>query len=339
MQKIYDKLHHQQHLTYEEMTQLAQLLFNEETPEEVIEKLLLALAAKGETAHEIAALVAVMKSYANKIPHLEEVDYIDNCGTGGDGLKSFNISTASAFVLAAAGLKVAKHGNRKVSSSSGSTDILEELGIMSTQSVEELSDSLKKDNIAFIFAPTIHPKLKRIGKIRAKIAKPTIFNLVGPLANPIDLAYQLTGINRPEFLMDYATVMQKIGRKRAVVVSGEQGMDEASLAGVNHCVLMDGQELIPFTITAQDVGLASQPIEAVTGGTPKQNAAILIRILQGHRDAYFDTVAFNAGLALFAANKVSTVQQGVKLAIDTLLSGKALRKLQAVSTTMKMEVL
>ncbi|MBQ0138355.1 MAG: anthranilate phosphoribosyltransferase [Kurthia sp.] len=318
------------HLTYDEMKRAAIAIFDEATNEELIISFLTALAEKGETATEIAALVDVMTKQAIQLPILEAVDYIDNCGTGGDGLQSFNISTASAFVLAAAGLKVAKHGNRKVSSASGSADILEELGLPNNLTPKQLSESLTKENLAFIFAPTVHPKLKRIGQIRAQIGKPTIFNLVGPLANPVPLSYQLTGINRPDFVVEYAEVMKKLGRKRALIISGEDGMDEASLYGQTTCTLLDQNELISFTITAEEVGLQSYPKEAIRGGTPSENARILREIFQGQRNAYFEAVAFNAGLALYTANHATTIQQGVKMAVDILLSGKAYDKLVAM---------
>lgn len=318
------------HLTFDEMKKAAISLFDEATDEELIISFLTALAEKGETATEIAALVEVMTKQAIQLPVMEDAEYIDNCGTGGDGLKSFNISTAAAFVLAAAGLKVAKHGNRKVSSASGSADLLEELGLPNHLTPKQLSELLVKENLAFIFAPTVHPKLKRIGKIRSQIGKPTIFNLVGPLANPVPLTYQFTGINRPEFVVEYAEVMKKLGRKRALIISGEDGMDEASLYGKTTCTLLDENELISFTLTPEEVGLQSYPKEAIRGGTPKENARILCEIFQGKRNAYFEAVAFNAGLGLYTANYASTIQQGVKIAIDTMLSGKAHAKLMAM---------
>ena len=158
---------------------------------------------------------------------------MDNCGTGGDGLNSFNISTASAFVLAGAGALVAKHGNRKISSAAGSSDVLEELGIRQILIRRKRLNCFVKKGITFLHAPQVHPKMKRIGAIRQQIGKPTIFNFVGPLTNPIPLKTQFTGINRPDFTMDYATVLRMLGRERAIVVSGAGGMDEASLAGQN----------------------------------------------------------------------------------------------------------
>ncbi|GLC88461.1 anthranilate phosphoribosyltransferase [Lysinibacillus piscis] len=330
MDAIYQKVQQHEHLMYEEMLQVAEWMFQEETPKEDIGRFLTALAAKGETAHEVAALATVMRSFALHVPAVEGV-YMDNCGTGGDGLNTFNISTASAFVLAGAGVKMAKHGNRKISSSSGSTDVLEALGIHTNITVEQTVELLEQEGIAFLYAPNVHPKLKRIGEVRRALGKPTIFNLVGPLTNPVPLSTQFTGISRPQFVMEYASVLQMLGRERAMVVSGPQGLDEASLAGQNTFVLVDKGDLIPFSLTAEDAGLAYAPLEAIRGGDAVENAAIMRRLLAGERSAYFDTVLLNVGIGLFSYGKVETVKEGVEMAKDSILSGRALQKLEAVA--------
>ena len=317
------------HLSYEEMKEAAVRLFSEETATEEITAFLVALSRKGETALEIAALASVMRSLAVHVNAPQEA-FMDNCGTGGDGSDSFNISTASAFVLAGAGAKVAKHGNRKVSSAAGSSDVLEALGVSLDFSSDELSDLLEEEGLAFIYAPQVHPRLKRIGEIRQQIGKPTIFNLVGPLTNPVRLTTQFTGISRPDFVMEYASALRMLGMERAIVVSGANGMDEASLAGQNSFVLLDKGDLIPFTLTADDVGLDFAPASAVRGGSARENASIIHDILNGKRGPHFDTVAFNAGIGLFSSGLVGTIQEGVKHAVDSILSGRALGKLEAV---------
>lgn len=329
MKKAIEQLKNRQHLTYEEMLNTSTEMFQDETPLEEIEEFLIALSQNGETASEVAALATVMKSFALNVP-AKEGRYIDNCGTGGDGCNSFNISTTAAFVLAATGVKIAKHGNRKISSAAGSADILETLGIHTNFTIPETIELLDKENLTFLYAPNVHPKLKRIGQVRRKIGKPTIFNLVGPLTNPVDLATQFTGIYRPDFLMEYATVMKILGKERAVVVNGAGGMDEASLAGENQLVLVDHGDLIPFSLRPEDVGLKEAPIEAIRGGNAEENAVILKELLKGKRDAYFDVVALNTGIGLFAYGQVDKVKDGVELAIDTIESGKALEKLEAV---------
>ncbi|MER2107996.1 MAG: anthranilate phosphoribosyltransferase [Solibacillus sp.] len=317
------------HLTYDEMVKAAQLIFDDATDKDEIATFLLTMNAKGETAAEIAGLAHVMRSHAVQIDAPEGI-YIDNCGTGGDGLQSFNISTTSAFVLAGGGIKVAKHGNRKVSSASGSSDVLEALGITLLPSAAETADLLATHGIAFLHAPNMHPKLKRIGEVRQKLGKPTIFNYVGPLTNPVPLKTQFVGINRPQFTTDYAEVLHLLGRERAVVVSGAQGMDEASLDGENTFVLLDHGDIIPFKLRAEDVGLTPAPLSAIRGGTPIENAQIMRDLLDGKQSVYFDTVLLNAGIGFFAYGLVETVKDGIDMARDSILSGRAKAKLDAV---------
>ena len=318
-----------EHLTFDEMVNAAQLVFHDATPLNGIELFLRALSDKGETAAEIAGLASVMRAHAVQVDVPEGL-YIDNCGTGGDGLQSFNISTTSAFVLAGAGLKVAKHGNRKISSLAGSSDVLEALGIGLLSSPAQTAELLKLHGIAFLHAPNLHPKLGRIGEVRRTIGKPTIFNLVGPLTNPIPLQTQFVGISRPQLTTDYAQVLHLLGRKRAIVVSGAQGMDEASLAGENTFVLLDHGDILPFKLRAEDVGLTEHPLEAIRGGNPQENADILRAVLDGEPSVYLDTVLLNSGLALFAYGKADTIKQGIELARDSITSGRAKQKLQAL---------
>ena len=329
MEDIRQKVQQREHLMYEEMLQAASWMFQDDSPKEEIASFLTALSVKGETAHEVAALATIMRSFALDVPAKAGV-YMDNCGTGGDGLNTFNISTACAFVLAGAGVKMAKHGNRKISSASGSSDVLEALGIHTNISIEQTVELLEKEGIAFLYAPNVHPKLKRIGEVRRALGKPTIFNLVGPLTNPVPLSTQFTGINRPNFVMEYASVLQMLGRERAMVVSGPLGLDEASLAGQNTFVLVDKGDLVPFSLTPEEVGLSYAPIEAIRGGNADENAAIMRKLLAGKQSAYFDTVILNAGIGLFSYGIAETVKEGVEMAKDSIFSGRALQKLEAV---------
>ncbi|MFJ8512604.1 anthranilate phosphoribosyltransferase [Lysinibacillus xylanilyticus] len=329
MEDIRQKVQQREHLMYEEMLQAATWMFQDDSPMEEIASFLMALSVKGETAHEVAALAIIMRSFALDVPAKEGI-YMDNCGTGGDGLNTFNISTTCAFVLAGAGVKMAKHGNRKISSASGSSDVLEALGIHTNISIEQTVELLEKEGIAFLYAPNVHPKLKRIGEVRRALGKPTIFNLVGPLTNPVPLSTQFTGINRPNFVMEYASVLQMLGRERAMVVSGPLGLDEASLAGQNTFVLVDKGDLVPFSLTPEEAGLSYAPIEAIRGGNADENAAIMRKLLAGKQSAYFDTVILNAGIGLFSYGIAETVKEGVEMAKDSIFSGRALQKLEAV---------
>ncbi|WP_339215056.1 anthranilate phosphoribosyltransferase [Solibacillus sp. FSL W8-0372] len=324
-----EQIERKEHLVFKEMQQAAQLIFNEQTPKEQIAAFLTAMSIKGETAHEVAGLASVMKSHAVSVDAPEGI-YIDNCGTGGDGLQSFNISTTAAFVLAGGGILVAKHGNRKVSSASGSSDVLEALGITLLPDTAQTIDLLKQHGIAFLHAPNMHPKLKRIGEVRQSLGKPTIFNLVGPLTNPVPLKTQFVGINRPNFTTDYAEVLHMLGRERAIVVSGAQGMDEASLDGENTFVLLDHGDIIPFKLRAEDVGLTAKPLSAIRGGTPAENAVIMRDLLKGKQSVYFDTVVLNAGIGFFAYGLASTMKEGIDMAKDSILSGRAYEKLESV---------
>ena len=317
-------------LDFQTMKQAAEFIFDEQTPKEQIAVFLLAMKNKRETAHEVAGLAAVMKSHAVAIDAPDGI-YIDNCGTGGDGLQSFNISTTAAFVLAGGGILIAKHGNRKISSASGSSDVLEALGIALLPNTEQTTELLKQLGIAFLHAPNMHPKLKRIGEVRQALGVPTIFNLVGPLTNPVPLKTQFVGINRPNFTTDYAEVLHLLGRERAIVVSGAQGMDEASLDGENTFVLLDHGDIIPFKLRAEDVGLTPQPLSAIRGGSPTENAQIMRELLKGKQSAYFDTVVLNAGIGFFAYGLADTMKQGIELAKESIFSGRAYEKLEQVA--------
>ena len=229
------KLVEGQHLTEEEMYEAGLLLLSDNILESEVAAFLVLLKAKGETAEEIYGLVRALREKA--LPFSNHIKgAMDNCGTGGDGAQTFNISTTSAFVLAGAGVKVAKHGNRAVSSKTGSADLLEELGVNISCTPGEIDYLLENVGIAFLFAPAMHPALRRIMKIRKELNVPTIFNLIGPLTNPVNLETQFVGIYKRDMLLPVAEVLQKLGRKQALVVNGSGFLDEASLQGENHVV-------------------------------------------------------------------------------------------------------
>src|SRR5690625_4962329 len=295
---------------------------------------LASLKVRGETVEEITGIVDALREEALPIrKNLQGV--IDNCGTGGDRSNSFNISTTTAFVLAGAGLKVAKHGNRSISSKTGSADVLEFLGVALDFSTEEIEYLLETNGIAFLFAPYVHAKLKPIMKVRRELGIPTIFNVIGPLTNPVELETQFLGVYREDLLMKLAAVLHQLGRRRAIVINGAFGMDEASLAGENNLVLLERGELIPFTIRPEDVGLKRYPHEAIVGGNAKENAQILLDVLKGKEGAYLDTVLLNAAIGLFAAGLVPSIKDGVDVAKQVIQSGKALEKLNVLTNYSK----
>lgn len=312
-----------------EMREVAEQLMSAEASKDDIAQFIQALSIKGETIEEITGLVSVLKDKAIQVP-LPLGDVFDNCGTGGDGANTFNISTTASFVLAGAGLKVAKHGNRRISSTTGSADVLEELEIALDFQPDEITELLEHTNIAFLFAPFMHPNMKQIQEVRRSLGKPSIFNLIGPLTNPVELTSQLIGVYDQSRLMDLAAVSHRLGRKRSIVLTGPNGMDEASLAGENHLVLMDQGDLTPFTLHPEEVGLSPAPLEAIQGGNTRENARILTSVLQGEPSPYLDTVLLNAGIGLFAAGVTSTIQEGIHKARESVNSGRAQNSLSQI---------
>ncbi len=247
-----------------------------------------------------------------------------------DGSQSFNISTTSAFVLAGAGVKVAKHGNRSISSKTGSADVLEYLGVALDFQADEVERLLEDTNIAFLYAPHIHSGLKKIMKVRRELKIPTIFNLIGPLTNPVQLETQLIGVYRRDMLETMAKVVNELGRKRAIVLNGADHMDEASLAGDNHLVLLDKGKITSFTLNGKEVGLPHYTNSEILGGDARDNAHILQSVLEGKKGAHLDTVIFNAAIALLAQGKASSISEGVRIAKESIESGRAYEKLQAL---------
>jgi len=326
MKAFIEKVLKRENLTIEEMEAASHMLFSGETDERKKAAFLTALRAKGEAVSELTGLAKVMREVAVKLPK-ELPDVMDNCGTGGDGSQSFNISTTSAFVLAGAGVTVAKHGNRSISSQTGSADVLEELGVHLSATPEEMAELLEKNKIAFLFAPNVHPAMKHVMPVRKALGIPTIFNLIGPLTNPAALTTQLIGVYRKDVLMDIGNVLHKLGRKRAVVVHGKGGLDEASLAGANHCVLVTEKGLTAFDVSPEEVGLGIIGNNALKGGNARENAVILRSVLEGEKGAHREVVLLNAGLGLLASGKVQTPKEGVQLAKESIDSGAALSKL------------
>lgn len=327
MKQFLEKLLNQENLTVTEMKDAAAYCFTDNASESELSAFLTALRAKGETAEEIAGLAEVIRSQSSQATNTL-TNVMDNCGTGGDESHSFNISTTAAFVLAGAGITIAKHGNRSISSKTGSADVLEHLGISLSFSKEHVEKMLEENNIAFLFAPNVHQGMKRFMKVRKDLRIPTIFNLIGPLTNPVKLDTQLMGVYRRDMLPMVAETLKQLGRKRALVVNGAGFMDEASLAGENHITLLANGNISSFTLHPSDVGLPVHPNEAIRGGDAKENTVILSDVLNGKTGAYRDTVLLNAGLGLFTNGLVTSIQDGVDKAKESIDSGAALEKMQ-----------
>lgn len=327
MRTFIEKVMNREDLTSDEMQKASRQLFSPEIDERQKAAFLIALKTKGEAVSELTGLAREMKAHAVKFPNVLPA-VMDNCGTGGDGSQSFNISTTSAFVLAGAGVKVAKHGNRSISSKTGSADVLEELGVHLSATPEDMIQLLEENNIAFLFAQKVHPAMKHVMPVRKALGVPTIFNLIGPLTNPAELSTQLMGIYQKEKVDAIAEVLKNLGRERAVAVHGSGGLDEASLSGPSSCIFLKEGELTAFELTPEEVGLKRVDNQALKGGDAKENAAILKAVLKGKQGPHRDVVLLNAGLGLLASGKAKTPLEGIRLAQESIDSGAALEKLE-----------
>jgi anthranilate phosphoribosyltransferase len=290
--------------------------------DEAIAAFLVALSDRGETDVEIAAAAKEMR--ARVIPVRAPAGAIDVCGTGGDGHHTLNVSTAVSLVVAACDVPVAKHGNRAASSKAGAADTLEALGLDLDVAAETAERSLADLGICFLFAQKHHPSLRHIAPIRKALGRRTIFNLMGPLANPAGVTRQLIGIARPAYVPIYANALAALGTERAMVISGDEGLDELSLAGGNDVADVTPDGLVAMRrISAADAGLPSHPLDAIRGGPPAHNAAKLRALLQGETGAYRDAVLLNAAAALVVAGAVETLREGAEEAAEAIDKGLA----------------
>ena len=279
-----------------------------------------ALRMRGETVGEITACARAMRAAATKLEHPYQV--IDTCGTGGDGQHTFNISTAAALVAASGGIKVAKHGNRALSSSSGSSDVLSALGVNLGCSMEQSRKALDEAGICFLFAPAHHSAMRHVTPVRAELGFRTVFNLLGPLSNPAGAQRQVLGVYDPRLIEPMAKVLGALGAERAWVVHGS-GLDEITTTGPTQiCEWREGQTRL-FTVTPEAVGLERVSIDALRGGDPKANAAALTALLAGERGPYRDIVALNAAAAFLVADRVETLREGLDLAFAVIDDGRA----------------
>ncbi|MFY9350681.1 MAG: anthranilate phosphoribosyltransferase [Sphingobium sp.] len=309
-------------LDAEEAARAFDLLFDAELPEADIAAFLVAMARRGETATEIAAAAKAMRARMVRVAAPDGA--IDVCGTGGDGHHTLNVSTAVSLVVAAAGVAVAKHGNRAASSKAGAADTLEALGLNLDKAAATAEATLADLGICFLFAQNYHPALKRLAPIRRAIGERTIFNLMGPLANPARVRRQLIGIARPAYVPIYAQALSDLGVDHAMIVSGDEGLDELSLAGGNDVAEVTADGLVAMRrLTAADLGLSTHPVEAIRGGDAAHNAAALRALLQGEPGPYRDAVLLNASAALLVAGAVPDLREGVEEAAETIDRGLA----------------
>ena len=283
---------------------------------------LAALRTKGETVEEIVAAAQVMRELAQRI-EVSPDHLVDTCGTGGDSSSTFNVSTASAFVVAAAGGRVAKHGNRSMSSKSGSADVLEVLGVNLDIPPERVADCIAETNVGFMFAPSYHSAARFAAGPRKELGTRTLFNLLGPLTNPAGAPHQLLGVFAARWVEPLAKVLRQLGSHHVLVVHAEDGLDELSIAAPSHVAELRNGQVRTFTFCPEDAGLARQPLDGIRVNSPEESAALIRAVFSGTRGAAADVVALNAGAALYAADVATSLPQGVRLAQEALQNGSA----------------
>jgi len=290
---------------------------------------LTALRMRGETVEEITAFAEALREAATPLDH--PYDAIDTCGTGGDGQHTWNISTAAALVMAGAGVKVAKHGNRALSSKSGTSDVLSVLGVNLAATPAQQRRSLDEANIAFLFAPAHHPAMRHVTPIRAELGFRTVFNLIGPLSNPARARRQLMGVYDPRLVAPLAEALGALGATRAWVVHG-QGLDELTTTGETEVAEFQGGTVRRYTVTPEMAGLPRASIEDLRGGSPEDNAAALRALLDGQTGPYRDIVLLNTAAALIVADRAQTLGEGVALAAAVIDDGRAAEALARLVT-------
>ncbi len=317
-----------ENLTIDEATEVMNIIMGGEANPAQIAGLLVALKAKGEQAEEVAGFVRVMREHATKVA-LPDNDAVDGCGTGGDGSNSFNISTAAAVVASAAGVMVAKHGNRSVSSRCGSADLLEETGANIDPGREKVEDNLRRIGFAFMYAPRFHPAMKHAAGVRRELGVRTVFNILGPMTNPASVRRQLIGVYSRDLIPLMGEVLQMTGSKHVIIAHSRDGMDEFSVTAPTDYVELTGGTLRRGALSPEEVGLNSHPSGAVDGGDSGRNLAILRDVLDGRRGPHRDAVLFNSGAMIYVAGRSENIKEGVTLATGAIDSGRAKEKLDA----------
>jgi len=333
---LIEKLVRHEDLTTEEAAHAMREVMEGRAAPSALAGLLAALVMKGERPEEIAGLARTMREHAVALT-TPPGDVFDTCGTGGDRSGTFNVSSAAAVVVAACGVRVAKHGNRSVSSRCGSADVFEQLGVNVTAPPLVVEQTLRDANIAFFFAPTFHPSMKHAAPIRREMGIRTTFNLLGPLTNPAGATRQIVGVPRPELTQVMARALMLLGSTRAWVVHGAGGIDEISTTGhtkVSEC--RDGA-VHTFFIHPSEFGIRKATLAELLGGDAAENAAIVRRVLEGQDGAPRDAVVLNAGAALFVADRVESVREGVGVAASVIDSGAALATLETMVKASQME--
>jgi anthranilate phosphoribosyltransferase len=315
------------HLSEDEAFDVMDTIMTGGATQAQIASFITALRLKGETVDEIYACASVMREHASTIS--VPPGAVDTCGTGGDGLNTFNISTTAAFVVAGAGIPIAKHGNRSVSSRSGSADLLEALDVNVGLIPEQVAQCVEEVGIGFMFAPVFHSAMKHAIGPRREIGIRTVFNILGPLTNPANVERQVLGVYDPALTETMARVLDKFGVKHALIVNG-QGMDELTTLGPTRISELRNGSVETYDIQPEDLGLSRAASQNIIGGDPEENAKITLGVLRGEPSPYLDITLLNAGAAIYVAGKADGIKEGIPLARESVISGKAKEKLDAL---------
>ena len=316
-------------LSAREMTEVMRTIMTGNATAAQIGGFLIGLRMKGETEDEIAAAAKVMRELATPV-NVDVPNLVDTCGTGGDGASTFNISTASAFVVAAAGAHVAKHGNRSVSSSSGSADVLEAAGVKVDLSADQVAQCIREVGLGFMFAPLHHGAMRHAIGPRREMGVRTVFNVLGPLTNPANAPHQLIGVFSGDLIEPLARVLGKLGSRRVLVVHADDGLDEISIASPTQVAEWDGSKVRRFVIEPEQFGLTRANLSEITAHDAHDSLRILRAVFDGQSGAARDVVCLNAGAALYACELAQTIEDGLEMAARNIDSGEAGRRLDAL---------
>ena len=321
------RLIEQREIFYDEMLSLMRQIMGGEVSAAQIAGILVGLRVKKETIGEISAAAFVMREFATKVPVTQREHLVDTCGTGGDAAHTFNISTASALVAAAAGARVAKHGGRSVSSTCGSADVLEALGVNLNLTPEQVGRSIDRIGIGFMFAPNFHGAMKHAGPVRRELGVRTLFNVLGPLTNPAGANNQVMGVFHPDLVGIQARVLQRLGSHHVLVVHGNDGLDEITISGPSLVAELKNGEVREFTVTPEEFGLRTAPPDSIRVANAGEAKAMLLGVLDHQPGAARDIVQLNAGAAIYAAGLAASLAEGIKKAGEAIAGGAAKNKL------------
>lgn len=330
-----NQLLNRQDLSFDDMVDVMQHVMGGALTPVQISAFLIALRMKGETVDEIAAAASVMRQLSSKVDIQDRAHLIDTCGTGGDGIQTFNVSTAAAFVATAAGARVAKHGGRSVSSTCGSADVLEAMGVSVTHTADEVADIINRLGVGFMFAPNHHSAMKHAAPVRKELGVRTLFNLLGPLTNPASAKRQVMGVFDKALTVKLANVLKKLGSEHVMVVHGEDGMDEITFTGNTYVAELKQGNAVEYVLHPSQFGLSVHAIELIKIQDVASSKAMLLGVLAGNRStpseqAARDIVLMNAGAAIYVAGKAETLAHGIQRAAEVIDAGLAMASLNAL---------